>query len=100
MTRSNGEYLTVPLNDTVNEVRKLLSEKLAIDVDSPDADLLGTGLLDSLGLIQLLVHLEEKFGVQISLAEIEIEDLRSVSSIAALVVRQLVVPEQPAYSEK
>lgn len=78
----------IALNETIAEVQGLLAEKLFIEVDSPHAELLSTGLLDSLGLVQLLVHIEEKFGVRIALDEIEIEDLRSVSSIAALVNKQ------------
>lgn len=70
-----------------NDIRRVLSEKMFLDVESPDTDLLGTGLLDSLALIQLLVHLEETLGVKIALDEIEIEDLRSISSIACLVDR-------------
>ena len=73
-----------------NDIRQVLSEKMFIDVGSPDTDLLGTGILDSLALIQLLVYLEEKFGVKIALDEIEIEDLRSISSIATLVDRSAV----------
>jgi methoxymalonate biosynthesis acyl carrier protein len=73
-----------------NDIRQVLSEKMFIDVGSNDTDLLGTGLLDSLALIQLLVHLEEAFGVKIALDEIEIEDLRSISSIATLVDRSAV----------
>jgi len=69
-------------------VRGMLSEKLLVEVDSLDADLLKAGILDSLALIQLLVHLEERFGVKIPLDEIEIEDLRSVASIARLVEKQ------------
>ena len=83
------------LNDTMIQVRNLLSEKMFMEVDSPATDLLDTGLLDSLALIQLLVQLEQKFGVRIALDEIEIEDLRSISSIAALVVRR-----QPELAQK
>jgi len=73
-----------------NDIRQVLSEEMFIDVGSNDTDLLGAGLLDSLALIQLLVHLEEAFGVKIALDEIEIEDLRSISSIATLVDRSAV----------
>lgn len=68
-------------------VREILTEKLFVEVDSADSDLLQAGLIDSLALIQMLVHLEEKFGVKISLDELEIEDLRSVNSIARLVAK-------------
>jgi len=42
-------------------------------------------VLDSLTLIQLLIHLEERFRITISLEELEIEDLRSIGSIVRLV---------------
>ncbi|HTS75800.1 MAG TPA: acyl carrier protein [Bryobacteraceae bacterium] len=85
---TQGSHPSVLMNDTILEIRHLLSGKLFIDVDSPETDLLNTGLLDSLALVQLLVHLEERFGVRIALDAIEIEDLRSVASIAALVLKQ------------
>jgi len=73
------------IDEMVRGIHELLSEKLLVEVDSPEADLLQAGILDSLALIQLLVHLEERFGVKISLDELEVEDLRSVVSIARLV---------------
>jgi D-alanine--poly(phosphoribitol) ligase subunit 2 len=76
------------VENSVTEIRGLLSEKLLVEVDSPDADLLNAGILDSLALIQLLLHLEERFGVKIQLDELEIEDLRSISSIARMVENQ------------
>jgi methoxymalonate biosynthesis acyl carrier protein len=69
------------------DIRRVLSEKMYVEVASPDADLLSTGVLDSLALIQLLVHLEDEFGVKIALDQIEIEDLRSTHSIARLIAR-------------
>ena len=69
-------------------IKRLLSEKLLIEVSSSDADLLKAGTLDSLALIELLLHLEKSFGVKISLDELEIEDLRSVASITRLVSNQ------------
>jgi len=75
-------------NDLVSEIRGLLAERLLVEVDSPEADLLNAGVLDSLALIQLLVHLEEQFGVQIAVDALEIEDFRSITSIARLVAGQ------------
>jgi acyl carrier protein len=73
---------------TIGEIRGVLAEKLLVEVDSPDTDLLPAGILDSLALIQLLVHLEERFGVKIALQDLDIEDLRSIRSIARLVDNQ------------
>lgn len=78
------------MNSTATAIRQLLSEKLMVEVDSPDADLLNAGILDSLALVQLLLHLEELFGVKIPLNELEIDDLRSISSIAKMVENQRV----------
>ena len=73
------------IEELAGAIQEILSEKLFVEIDSPGSDLLQAGLLDSLALIQLLVHLEERFGVKISLDELEIEDLRSVHSIARMV---------------
>ena len=75
-------------NDLVNEIRALLSEKLLVEVESPDTDLLEGGILDSLTLVQLLVLLEERFELKFPMHELEIENLRSLHSIARLVASQ------------
>jgi acyl carrier protein len=82
-------------NDLTGAIRGLLSEKLLVEVDSPDADLLKAGILDSLALITLLMHLEERFGVKIPLDELEIEDLRSIATIARLVKNQTAAAVGP-----
>jgi len=71
--------------DLISQVRRLITEKLLLEVSSPTEDLLSSGTIDSLSLIQLLVNLEEHFGVRIPLDELEIEDLRSIQSIARLI---------------
>ena len=69
----------------VVEITRFIRETLLVEVASPEDDLLATGVLDSLTLIQLLVHLEEQFSLKISLDELEIDDLRSINSITRLV---------------
>ena len=71
-----------------SEVQALLSEKLFVTVESHETDLLATGILDSLTLVQLLMHLEERFGLRVAVEDLEIEDLRSIHAIARLVTRQ------------
>ncbi|MCU1338103.1 MAG: hypothetical protein JWO19_3684 [Bryobacterales bacterium] len=79
----------MPGNETsealVREIGKLMAEKLLVDVASPEQDLLAGGVLDSLTLIQLLVNLEQHFGVRIPLEELQIEDIRSLQALAHLV---------------
>jgi acyl carrier protein len=53
-----------------------------------ETDLIATGLLDSLALVDLLVQLEQEFDVQINLDDLEIDNFRSVRNIAAFIHRQ------------
>ena len=76
------EHDPLPL---VDEISGLIREKLLMQVSSPEQDLLETGLLDSLTLVQLLLELESRFGVAIPLEELEIDDFRTLTSIARLI---------------
>ena len=77
-------------------IQQILLEKLFVEVDSFDDDLLQAGLLDSLALIQLLVHLEERFAVKVSLDDLEIDDLRTIRSIARMVASRKIAASEGA----
>ena len=49
---------------------------------SPDTDLIEGGLLDSLALVELLFALEHEFAVTIALDKLDIDEFRSIRSIA------------------
>ncbi|HXE04704.1 MAG TPA: acyl carrier protein, partial [Bryobacteraceae bacterium] len=66
-------------------VRQLIADRLAVEVASDDTDLLTDGVLDSVTLVQLIMHLEQTFDIRVELADLEIDDLRSVRSITVLV---------------
>ncbi len=72
-------------NADLARVGRIFGEQLGLEVPTPETDLIETGLLDSLALVELLLGLEEEFGVEVPLAELEIESFRSVRSIAAYV---------------
>ena len=68
--------------------------KLQVRVVSPETDLLEAGLLDSLKLVELLLHLENQFGLHISVDDLEMERFRSIASIAQFVHSHFaLVPE-------
>jgi acyl carrier protein len=75
------------------QLTELFAKKLSLEVSSVDTDLVGTGLLDSLALVELLAQLEETFGVSISSDDLEIENFRSIDSIAGFVARRTEVVE-------
>ncbi|MBO0799129.1 MAG: acyl carrier protein [Blastocatellia bacterium] len=72
----------IPLHD---KITRLLSDKIQIEASSIETDLVETGLLDSLKLVELMTSLEDEFGITISFDEIEIDNFRSVASIAEYV---------------
>ena len=80
---TNQSYASSP--PLFRAIGKLIAEKLLVEVHSPEDDLRATGVLDSLTLIELLLNLEHHFGMRIPLDELQIEDVRSIRSIARLV---------------
>lgn len=74
--------------DIVSELQALLSKKLSIRIESPEADLLDSGTFDSLALVQVIAHLEEHFQVSLLTDELEPDSFRSVKKIAEMIVRR------------
>jgi D-alanine--poly(phosphoribitol) ligase subunit 2 len=70
-------------------IGRLFVERLNLDVPADGVDLFEVGLLDSLAFVQLLVGLEEEFGIRLSLEEIDVDSFRSVGKIAAFVAERL-----------
>ena len=60
----------------------VIAGALHIEVASFDTDLFDTGVLDSLAFVELLVQLEQEFGVTTSVDDLEADNFRSIASIA------------------
>jgi len=58
-------------------------QSLNLEIPSPETDLFETGVLDSLAFVELVLHLEQEFGVKITLEQVELDNFRSVERIAA-----------------
>ena len=74
--------------DSTNLERRiavLFSDKLNVQVPSLETDLIDTGLVDSLTFVEFLAHLEQDFGVHVSLEDLEIDNFRTIARIAAFV---------------
>ncbi|MBK7597454.1 MAG: acyl carrier protein [Acidobacteria bacterium] len=76
-----------------NSIIRILSEKIHVEVPSVETDLMESGLLDSLTLVELMASLEEKFGISISFDDIELDNFRSVDRIAEFVGNQTSMNE-------
>ena len=69
----------------VGRIRCLFTEALHMDAPAPGTDLIDSGLLDSLALVELLHALEHEFAFEIPFDELDIESFRTVERIAAFV---------------
>ena len=56
---------------------------------SAEVDLLEERLVDSVRLVDLVLQIEQRFGVEFAFEELEIEDFRTVSRIAERIARSL-----------
>lgn len=72
--------------DYVHEIQAIFSNVLMRDGVLATTDLLETGLLDSLGMVELLFHLEQRFGFATNFADLDFENFRSIERIAEMVV--------------
>jgi acyl carrier protein len=52
---------------------------------NPTDDLLAVGILDSLGILQLVAFIEEKFGVKVPDEDVVYENFHSISAISSYV---------------
>jgi len=70
-------------------VTTIVVERLHLPVSSPDADLVATGVLDSLGLVELVAQLEGEFGTTIPFEEIEVDSFRSIDAVVTYLTEHL-----------
>jgi len=70
------------------QLTALFLEKLNLEIPSTKQDLIESGLMDSMTLVDLLLHLEQQFDLRISADTLELESFRSIESIAAFIDKQ------------
>jgi acyl carrier protein len=73
--------------EKVTELVKEIVEPRLRDQVTPEERLLGGKLIDSFGLIRLVVELEQAFGIAIRTEDMTVQSFNSVNSIVALVER-------------
>lgn len=68
-------------------VMSTVCETLTLEKISYKEDLIDSGKLDSLSLVQLMVALEEEFDIRIEPEDLDFEDYRSVKSMTEMISR-------------
>ncbi|HXF82636.1 MAG TPA: acyl carrier protein [bacterium] len=71
----------------VRQIQELLAARFHAGSVDPEVDLLDSGLVDSVSLVELVMELERRFGIHLPFEELQIDDFRNVRRIADLVNR-------------
>jgi len=69
------------------EITTIFVERFDTRIASHDVDLLETGLVDSVKIVELVLELEQRFGVSLPFEELEIEDFRTIPRLAERIAR-------------
>ena len=68
--------------DIKNEVLEIIDELFMEDVsDMMDEDLFDAGVLDSMGTVELIVELENRFGIRVPVSEFGRDDWNTANKI-------------------
>ena len=69
------------------EITDIFAERFETKLDSENLDLLETGIVDSVRIVELVLEMEQRFGVSLPFEELEIEDFRTVPRLAERIAR-------------
>ena len=75
------------LDKLQQQIIDIFAERFETRLDSPEIDLLDTGIVDSVRIVELVLEIEERFGVSLPFEELEIEDFRTVPRLAERIAR-------------
>jgi len=86
--------MTVELGDVRSALLETLAEPLAAVGLAPDSvpddlDLLGAGVIDSFGLLELIAALEDRYGTTLDFGDLAAEDLTVVGPLTRHLLAQI-----------
>ena len=77
----------------LEKLEKVFLTEIAVDLGkkslNPDEDLLEQGILDSIGIMKLIVFIEENFGIQVADEQIIPENFQNLNSMVAFVGQKI-----------
>lgn len=71
----------------INKMEQFILELGSVDKDAidPEEDLLEQGLIDSLGIVQIIAFVEDSFGVSLGPNDVVPENFSTLNALAGLV---------------
>lgn len=67
------------------QIWEVFEGELGLKPPDADTDLFGSGIMDSLTFVNLLVCLERRFGLTVRLESLELENFQSITRIARFI---------------
>ncbi len=80
-------------------VTAILADDLNLAVPTSDTDLIGERILDSLALVDLVMHLESSFGFTVALEQLDLENFQTVERISQMVAASTAEPSYALAAE-
>jgi acyl carrier protein len=74
-------------NQLQQGIIEIFSQRFETRLSSDQTDLLETGLVDSVRIVELVLEIEQRFGVSLPFEELEIDDFRTVLRLAERISR-------------
>jgi acyl carrier protein len=71
--------------EIIRRIQRIFEEAFNVSAPGPQTDIIEAALVDSLALVALLFEVELQFGIEIPLESLEIDDFRTIESIAGLI---------------
>jgi acyl carrier protein len=68
---------------------RIMTERLHTDPPDATVDLFADGIVDSLGLVELILALEEEFGIRVDPAGLDIDRFRTLGRISTFIGERL-----------
>lgn len=69
-------------------IRQFIRDSFLVDEFTDDESFLGSGLIDSLGILQLVSFVEAQYGIQVADTDLTPDNFDSVARLAAYVERR------------
>jgi acyl carrier protein len=83
-------------NNVEPQIRKFIAENLLYSTDgfayADEASLLREGIIDSLGVVELVEYVQKQFGIKVDQQEVVPENFDSVTRLSAYVRNKMQTP--------
>jgi acyl carrier protein len=79
------------LNQLTDFILSELGEDREVESIAPDDDLIKGGIVDSMGVLQVVNFIEQTYGIQVADEDITVENFRTIQAIARLIGQKRAV---------